>query len=239
MWPPPSHSPARRGRISVSRLLLLHLHLLLLLHHLLVLLLLLLLCLLLLLSLDPYSTLRWRRAGRQQCWSVGGAAWVWWCLLWIFEVSMWWRCNSCLRCPCSMMMNRPISIYRLGEMPIQSCGQCVSSPRGKQYTVIGLLHKVLRTSGDSSPCARALAGTAACPPDELTVTMAIAALNYFVVPGLSRSTINCDNLPLQPAAAARPLQYPSSPRQLQSEAEFIRHTQQPWLRVTLFELDLI
>ena len=27
--------------------------------------------------------------------------------------------------------NRPISVYRLGEMPIQSCGQRVSAPRGK------------------------------------------------------------------------------------------------------------
>jgi hypothetical protein len=29
------------------------------------------------------------------------------------------------------MYNRPISVYRLGEMPIQSCGQRVSAPRGK------------------------------------------------------------------------------------------------------------
>jgi len=27
--------------------------------------------------------------------------------------------------------NRPISVYRLGGMPIQSCGQSVSAPRGK------------------------------------------------------------------------------------------------------------
>ena len=27
--------------------------------------------------------------------------------------------------------NRPISVYRLGEMPIHSCGQTVSAPRGK------------------------------------------------------------------------------------------------------------
>jgi hypothetical protein len=27
--------------------------------------------------------------------------------------------------------NRPISVYRLGEMHIQSCGQSVSAPRGK------------------------------------------------------------------------------------------------------------
>ena len=27
--------------------------------------------------------------------------------------------------------NRPISVYRLGQMPIQTCGQSVSSPRGQ------------------------------------------------------------------------------------------------------------
>jgi len=27
--------------------------------------------------------------------------------------------------------NRPISVYRLGEMPIESCGQSVSAPRVK------------------------------------------------------------------------------------------------------------
>jgi len=27
--------------------------------------------------------------------------------------------------------NRPISVYRLGEMPIQTCGQSVSTPRVK------------------------------------------------------------------------------------------------------------
>jgi hypothetical protein len=26
---------------------------------------------------------------------------------------------------------RPVSVYRLGEMPIQSCGQSVSAPHGK------------------------------------------------------------------------------------------------------------
>jgi hypothetical protein len=35
--------------------------------------------------------------------------------------------------------NRPISVYRLCEMPIQSCGQSVSARRGKRYTEIGLL----------------------------------------------------------------------------------------------------
>ena len=28
-------------------------------------------------------------------------------------------------------VNRPISVYYLGEMPMQSCGHSVSSPRGK------------------------------------------------------------------------------------------------------------
>ena len=28
-------------------------------------------------------------------------------------------------------LNRPISVYRLGEMPIQSCGQSISASRGK------------------------------------------------------------------------------------------------------------
>jgi len=40
----------------------------------------------------------------------------------------------------STRKNRPISVYRLGEMPIQSCGQSVSARRGQQYTEIGLLH---------------------------------------------------------------------------------------------------
>jgi len=31
----------------------------------------------------------------------------------------------------SGIIDRPISVYRLGEMPIQSCGQSVSAPRGK------------------------------------------------------------------------------------------------------------
>jgi hypothetical protein len=30
-----------------------------------------------------------------------------------------------------MRFNRPVSVYRLSEMPIQSCGQSVSAPRGK------------------------------------------------------------------------------------------------------------
>jgi hypothetical protein len=29
------------------------------------------------------------------------------------------------------LLKKPISVYRLGEMPIQSCGQSVSAPRGK------------------------------------------------------------------------------------------------------------
>jgi hypothetical protein len=35
--------------------------------------------------------------------------------------------------------NRPISVYCLGKMPIQSCGQSVSTRRRKRYTEIGLL----------------------------------------------------------------------------------------------------
>ena len=34
-------------------------------------------------------------------------------------------------------INRPISVYRLGEMPIQSCGQNVSAPRGKAGARLG------------------------------------------------------------------------------------------------------
>jgi hypothetical protein len=30
-----------------------------------------------------------------------------------------------------LVHNRPISVHRLGEMPMQSCGQSVSAPRGK------------------------------------------------------------------------------------------------------------
>jgi len=29
------------------------------------------------------------------------------------------------------LLNMPISVYRLGEMPIQSCRQSVSAPRGE------------------------------------------------------------------------------------------------------------
>jgi hypothetical protein len=42
-----------------------------------------------------------------------------------------------------MSRNRPISVYRLGDLPIQSCGQSVGAPRGKQYTEIGLLRSAL------------------------------------------------------------------------------------------------
>ena len=73
------------------------------------------------------------------------------------------------------------------------------------------IHKVLRTSGESSPHARGLGlppapGRAARTPGWWTAAMALAALNYFVVPCVFRSTISRDDLPLQPAAAARPLQ---------------------------------
>jgi hypothetical protein len=33
--------------------------------------------------------------------------------------------------PSELSWNRPVSVYRLGEMPIQSCGQSDSAPRGK------------------------------------------------------------------------------------------------------------
>ena len=33
--------------------------------------------------------------------------------------------------PVGSPYNRPISVYRLREMPIQSCGQSFSAPRGK------------------------------------------------------------------------------------------------------------
>jgi hypothetical protein len=37
---------------------------------------------------------------------------------------------------------RPVSVYRLGKLPIQSCGQSVSALRGKRYTEVGLLRQV-------------------------------------------------------------------------------------------------
>ena len=37
--------------------------------------------------------------------------------------------------------NRPVLLYRLGETPIQSCGQSVSARRGKRYTENGLFKK--------------------------------------------------------------------------------------------------
>jgi len=40
--------------------------------------------------------------------------------------------------------NRPISVYRLGDMPIQSCGQCVSAQRGKAGAWLNA-HTELRT----------------------------------------------------------------------------------------------
>jgi hypothetical protein len=38
-----------------------------------------------------------------------------------------WLFRTCTR----PTLNRPISVYRLGEMPTQSCGQSVSAPRVK------------------------------------------------------------------------------------------------------------
>ena len=48
------------------------------------------------------------------------------------------------RNPSSLESNRPILVYRLGETPIQSCGQSFSAPRGKRYTEIGLLYPMTR-----------------------------------------------------------------------------------------------
>jgi hypothetical protein len=39
--------------------------------------------------------------------------------------------------------NRPVSVYRLGQMPIQSCGQSVSAPRGKASARLNA-HRELR-----------------------------------------------------------------------------------------------
>ena len=45
--------------------------------------------------------------------------------------------------------NRPISVYLLGERPIQSCGQGVSAPRGKAGARLNA-HTELRTKGQRS-----------------------------------------------------------------------------------------
>jgi hypothetical protein len=45
--------------------------------------------------------------------------------------------------------NRPISVSRLGEMPIQSCGQSVSAPRGKVGVSLNA-HTELRTKRQRS-----------------------------------------------------------------------------------------
>ena len=44
----------------------------------------------------------------------------------------------------SMAFDRPISVYRLSEMPIQSCRQSVSAPRGKASSRL-IAHTELRT----------------------------------------------------------------------------------------------
>ena len=46
-------------------------------------------------------------------------------------------------------LNRPISVYRLGEMPIQSCGQSVSARRGKAGAWLNA-HTVLRAKRQRS-----------------------------------------------------------------------------------------
>ena len=46
-------------------------------------------------------------------------------------------------------LNRPISVYRLGEMPIQSCGQSVSALRGKAGAMLNA-HTELRAKRQRS-----------------------------------------------------------------------------------------
>jgi len=48
-----------------------------------------------------------------------------------------------------MPPNRPISVYRLGEMPIQSCGQSVSAPRENAGARLNA-HTELRTKRQRS-----------------------------------------------------------------------------------------
>jgi len=48
-----------------------------------------------------------------------------------------------------MFRNRPISVYRLGAMPIQSCGQNVIAPRGKAGARMNA-HTELRTKRQRS-----------------------------------------------------------------------------------------
>jgi hypothetical protein len=45
--------------------------------------------------------------------------------------------------------NRPISVYRLGDMPIQSCGQSVSAPRGEARARLSA-HTELRAKSQRS-----------------------------------------------------------------------------------------
>ena len=45
--------------------------------------------------------------------------------------------------------NRPVSVYRHDEMPIQTCGQSVSAPRGKAGARLNS-HKELRTKRQRS-----------------------------------------------------------------------------------------
>jgi hypothetical protein len=45
--------------------------------------------------------------------------------------------------------NRPTSVYRLGEMPTQRCGQSVSDPRGKAGAMLNA-HTELRTKRQRS-----------------------------------------------------------------------------------------
>jgi len=47
--------------------------------------------------------------------------------------------SSTLQLDLSHIIIRPTSVYRLGEMPVPSCGHSVSAWRGKRYAEIGLL----------------------------------------------------------------------------------------------------
>jgi hypothetical protein len=59
--------------------------------------------------------------------------------------------NILLRHTSAGPFNRPILVYRLGEMPIQICGQSVSAPRGKAGARLNA-HTELRTKRQR--CAR-------------------------------------------------------------------------------------
>ena len=67
--------------------------------------------------------------------------------------------------PSFIELIRPISVYRRGGMPIQSCGQGVSAQCGRRYTEIGLLHPLTWRAISARPCVEALHGLAAARSD--------------------------------------------------------------------------